>query len=106
MAEGDVEAEEVLLSAVRKQMRSTEGGEEEWSSVSKKKKKPKKLSLSVEPSFTFLKHSTLQDLMLWCFDLTKTNPRSSGVILENRTAFEKFVAVIVEVRIAFCVSLS
>lgn len=92
----DLEAEEILQIAVRKQ-RAKEDFESEWSCVSKKKKKAKKLSLNVDPSFSSLKHSTLQELVLWCFDLTKTNPRSGGIVLENRTSFEKFLAVIVEV---------
>lgn len=106
---GEFDEEDVLMDAVRKKKKADASDEhtakkkkqdvssDEWTEATKKKKKPKKLTLVVQPTCTSVKLSTVQELLLWSFDLTTTNPRANGVILENRSALTKIFAVVVEV---------
>jgi hypothetical protein len=71
---------------------------EDWVlEVKAKKKKLKKASIKVSPECKSIKLGTLQDLLLWAFDLSEVNPRACGVVLENRTALQKIIVAVVEV---------
>ena len=109
--------EDVLMDAVRKKKKADASDEhtakkkkqeasDEWTEATKKKKKPKKLTLVVQPTCTSVKLSTVQELLLWSFDLTTTNPRANGVILENRSALTKIFAVVVEVDFSLLICLA